>query len=69
MGFGKLQKYVTEVPNHRHYLQETEKKDTCSIMVFLKEIGNKGCSSCFLSFFRRLLVISFLSSADSSPFF
>jgi hypothetical protein len=50
VGFGKLHKYVTEVPNHRHYLQETENKDTCSIMVFLKEIGNKGCSSCFLSF-------------------
>ena len=50
MGFGKLHKYVTELPSHRHYLQETENQDTCSIMVFLKEIGNKGCSSCFMSF-------------------
>ena len=50
MGFWKLQKHVTEVPSHRYYLRETENQDTCSIMVFLKEIVNKGCFISFLSF-------------------
>ena len=54
MGFWKLQKHVTEVPDHRYYLVETENQDICSIMVFLKQIVSKGCFSCFISFFSQL---------------
>jgi hypothetical protein len=50
VGFWKLEKHVTEVPNHRYYLRETENQDTCSVMVFPKEIGNKGYFSCFMRF-------------------
>jgi hypothetical protein len=53
VGFWKLQKHVTEVPDRRYYLVETENQYTCSIMVFLKQIVPKGCFSCFISFFSQ----------------
>ena len=50
MRFWRLRKHVTEVHSRSYYLLETENQDTCFIMVFLKEIVNKGCFISFLSF-------------------
>ena len=59
MVFLRLQQHVTEVFSHRYYLVETENQDTCSIMVFLKEIVNEGCFCCFKSFSLQIADDSF----------
>ena len=54
MRFWKLQKHVTAGYDPGYHLFETENQETCSIMVFLKEIVVKGCFIGLIGFASQL---------------